>query len=172
MKKSKRFLKGVVALSTVLLAIIFFKASSVTAGSNETIIAKLKKDIKRYHFKEDSFACEICHKNTQTNNFELIQGEADLCYDCHDRVDEGRWAHGPVGAGQCSVCHDPHGSERRNFLVRTGKGQCFFCHNQFRLTEHIEYVGSKSCLKCHDPHSGDTNLLLRESAKPEPSASD
>jgi hypothetical protein len=43
---------------------------------------------------------------------------AELCYSCHDRVREqvgsSSFIHGPVAAGFCIVCHDPHGANERS----------------------------------------------------------
>ena len=133
-----------------------------TATGADLLVLRIQKGIYKYHFKDDDHDCDSCHKNAVSRNFRLKREESELCYGCHSRRDEEKWVHGPIGAGQCSICHDPHGSKTPDFLTRKGDRLCYYCHSEARLGAHSDEKGSKSCAYCHNPHSGDTNLLLRK----------
>jgi predicted CXXCH cytochrome family protein len=67
---------------------------------------------------------------------------------------------GPLGTGQCSICHDPHGSSKPAFLVMSVRDLCVQCHAQSRSQAHIERRSSKQCPECHNPHGSDKQYLL------------
>lgn len=159
-----RSVANVFVIFAALFVAILFASQTLFAAprKGESIIYTVAKDIFEYHFKDDKFSCDTCHKNVGNKNFQLTRDESELCYDCHSRLDEKAWVHGPVSVGQCSVCHDAHGSKKPNFLTRKGSGLCYFCHNEVRLRGHADEVDSRDCTYCHDSHSGDTNILLRE----------
>lgn len=111
----------------------------------------------------ESDNCGNCYWEIQNVSSKPQGMESDVCYRCHDRVDEKRWAHGPIGVGQCMVCHDePHESGSLAALTRESDKLCFYCHDENRLQQHISRVNSRDCVSCHDPHSGEDNLLLRQ----------
>jgi predicted CXXCH cytochrome family protein len=132
-----------------------------TPVSNE-IIAEKESDILRFHFKDNSYDCTTCHSDVQRNGYQTIEVESSACYECHNRVDKDKWVHGPVGIGECSVCHDPHGSKNAQFLVRQGEKLCTFCHDENRVKKHTAVVNSSNCTGCHNPHGGATTTMLRQ----------
>jgi predicted CXXCH cytochrome family protein len=110
--------------------------------------------------------CEVCHE-------ELTPGEAGLghravpqCADCHERQ---QTHHDPAAgaAGECTVCHTPHGSENLflvNQLIRTPDGdtsEVEFTNLRGRLDGSFASVsqpGSGVCEICHtrtDYYRGD-----------------
>jgi predicted CXXCH cytochrome family protein len=129
--------------------------------SNE-IIAEKKSDIHKYHFKDNAYDCTTCHSDAQQEGYDTVKMESNTCYECHNRVDEDEWVHGPVGIGECSVCHDPHGSKNAQFLVRKGEKLCTYCHDARRVEKHIGKVNSSNCTGCHNPHGGATTTMLRQ----------
>jgi predicted CXXCH cytochrome family protein len=122
--------------------------------------------------------CSGCHNPHGTNTERLLQGRRDtLCRECHpgvlkDREGEGfRYVHGPVGAGNCSACHElSHRHRERDdaFLKTERYALCDLCHSTGR--DHVpERYRSKMrevgnyCLACHLPHGADNPFLIRSS---------
>ncbi len=150
------------AASIIILAAVSIGASNCPPPMSNPIISAKKADIHRYHFKDSAFDCDSCHPDAANKGFKAQGMESDGCYECHERVDKANWVHGPVGVGQCSVCHEPHGSKTANFLRRHGDKLCMFCHDQDRLQTHITAVKSNDCMGCHDPHAAKNTALLRK----------
>ncbi|MHC4768715.1 MAG: cytochrome c3 family protein, partial [Planctomycetota bacterium] len=58
--------------------------------------------------------CLDCHEYAVATDhlFRLTEPRAELCESCHE-LDLGPTIHAPVDQGDCTGCHDPHGSEHR-----------------------------------------------------------
>jgi predicted CXXCH cytochrome family protein len=54
----------------------------------------------------------------------------------------GSFKHGPVDAGYCTVCHDPHASEKADGLRKSVWDLCVTCHFE-KVTEKHVLVGMK-----------------------------
>ena len=111
--------------------------------------------------------CGACHASKASATgvrFTPIMGGSDkLCFRCH--VSERRWKsraylHGPVGAGNCVFCHDPHSSPRKFYLRYDGsQGLCLVCH--LKKARNFSKKGfkfhailsAKGCIVCHSPHA-------------------
>ena len=113
----------------------------------------------RYHPPVADGDCKACHPQGVGRTFPV--SEAKLCNSCHEPKTGGRYLHGPLGTGQCSICHDPHGSANPKQLVQSVRALCVQCHAQSRSQSHIEKSGDKICPECHDPHGSDKQYLLR-----------
>jgi predicted CXXCH cytochrome family protein len=103
----------------------------------------------------------------------------DACLKCHKDVMRGSFKHGPVDAGYCTVCHDPHASEKADGLRKSVWDLCVTCH-ETKATERHVLVGVKkkrnfshptkskssrhgkrlTCSSCHDPHSAESSHLF------------
>jgi predicted CXXCH cytochrome family protein len=120
-------------------------------------------------------SCLNCHE-PHVSNFEplLKAGGSDLCLSCHnkplgDLINMKAWLdanpdkHGPVRSGDCTGCHNPHGSNYRRILINTFPqdfytaysqdkyGLCFTCHNKDIAEE--EYTTTLTGFR-----NGDKNL--------------
>ena len=113
--------------------------------------------------------CLPCHDyQSFPNRYELRVQGAELCYGCHDRVQErvksAAYLHGPVAAGFCAVCHDPHGANERFLLMRKGDRMCISCHQdmlrEFALPNVHRPILDGSCTGCHDPHASQVPKFL------------
>jgi predicted CXXCH cytochrome family protein len=96
----------------------------------------------------------------------------NICFRCH--VNKKTWLqkshiHGPVGTGDCTVCHNPHGDVERFQLWATGKDElCVACHtdkkNLVSGKKPVHYVhgilNGIGCIACHDPHATDNPFQL------------
>ena len=101
--------------------------------------------------------CENCHSPKKG---EAGQGSGKLCHSCHDRQDTARYLHGPVGAGQCTVCHDPHGSPNTAFATLPGIKLCIACHDQPGSQTHVRSSSRQSCEVCHNAHGSAKKYFL------------
>ncbi len=130
---------------------------------------KCHKDKKEYISKvkvqhkpiEMKGSCVNCH-DPHGSNFEplLKKGGADLCLSCHDKqlgnlinmkawLDANPDKHGPVKKGDCTACHNPHGSNHfrilrgrfpRDFYTSYSTAKyslCFKCHNKDLAVEQF-----------------------------------
>jgi predicted CXXCH cytochrome family protein len=100
---------------------------------------------------------------------------ATVCYSCHDIYREEfsakKYKHGPVAAGYCTSCHDPHGSNLRYQLYGKDKVElCLSCHEKKK--EEIRKKSSihgaitvYGCTGCHDAHGADYFYQLKKSPK-------
>ncbi len=82
--------------------------------------------------------CETCHqatsdKDTQKTTITLTATGGDLCAMCHEATKDPV-VHGPVKAGQCLTCHDPHASEFKAQTRADGNALCLACHALRRTT--------------------------------------
>lgn len=112
----------------------------------------------RYHDPVAGAECKECHPQGVGRTTPVT--EAKLCHACHDPKTGYKRLHGPLGAGQCSICHDPHGSSHPAFLVMGVRALCVQCHAQSRSQAHIEKSKDKQCPECHNPHGSEKQYLL------------
>lgn len=115
--------------------------------------------------------CSACH--VATNGRLTLKGGASsrntarLCVSCHeeiaDRLKQDH-RHAPVSAGDCTACHDPHGSAFRFQLSAEGNGACLACHQDIAQALAQPYAhapAEASCQICHDPHAAKHRSQLR-----------
>ncbi len=113
--------------------------------------------------------CFVCH-DERSKSYAIAIADADLCAKCHDRRPSGKYLHGPVAIGSCTVCHDPHGQTNPMFLIASGEALCFRCHTEADALKHLvirspgsgDFLREKGCTFCHDPHQADRRYLLRQ----------
>lgn len=104
--------------------------------------------------------CADCHA-PGGRDYSVRSPRDSLCYRCHGRKDKGRLAHGPMGSGDCTACHDPHGSAYKGLAKMRTETLCIACHDQKSTEVHIRKSKGKSCTACHDPHSSDKPFLQK-----------
>jgi predicted CXXCH cytochrome family protein len=171
MMKTSSMTKYLLPIFFAAFAVIATGASYSPTAIGTAIISEKESDIHNYHFKDTAYDCGTCHTDMARNGFRTSRMDSVACYKCHERLDNTEWVHGPVGVGQCAVCHDPHGSVKPMFLTRRGEGLCIYCHDAGRTMKHAESVSSRKCIACHDPHGGeDTSMLRRQFTKKTPAA--
>jgi predicted CXXCH cytochrome family protein len=108
----------------------------------------------------------------------------DTCLKCHSDVMSGPFKHGPIDAGYCTLCHDPHASENAAWLRKPSWDLCTTCHDE-KITERHVIVSQKNdaghptknkrdparrgkrmtCVSCHAPHSAESRYLYAFGAK-------
>lgn len=114
-------------------------------------------------YKHEPYAqreCSACHDSAATNS--LVLPREELCFQCHDFDLDKRYVHGPLVAGGCLLCHDPHSSSYPHLLLSGSDGFCLSCHSRQDLTKvagHEE--GRVDCTSCHEAHMSDKKYLLK-----------
>lgn len=105
--------------------------------------------------------CASCHDQNVMGR--LISPMPGLCYQCHENfLDQYKILHGPVEAGYCTECHNPHMQKNENLLIRKGQELCLHCHTAadiFRSETHID-IEDTNCTDCHNPHGGDDKFIF------------
>jgi len=132
------------------------------------------KKFKKYyiHAKLGTLNCKECHRFRRgkydfTRN---VPARSDCTTaKCHgDKMANQQFVHGPVGAGVCISCHNPHGSFRKNQLARDDRDMCMVCHEAKQEEFDKEVVHApveEGCSDCHDPHQSDMRFQLKGDGK-------
>ena len=96
-----------------------------------------------------------------------------ICFSCHmgkSALHSRKYLHGPTIVGGCTLCHDPHGGDKRYFLWAEGSLElCITCHsdkeNLVKKDDRLPYVHDviprRGCVICHDPHASDNLFVLK-----------
>lgn len=116
--------------------------------------------LPREHGPYAAKMCEGCHEAGRGNA--LVVPADKLCGRCHVLDLGKKYVHGPLNAGGCLLCHDPHQSKSPYLLVAGGGAFCLDCHARSSLgpTEGHE-AGGPSCTACHEAHMSDRQYLLK-----------
>lgn len=126
------------------------------------------------HFPSSALLCRTCHQSAaDAKQMVVPTGKVEaLCFDCH--VNNKKWSsmthiHGPVGTGDCTICHDPHGSSSEFQLWADGKGKlCVVCHEEMKkyldpgqktIVVH-GIMNAQGCGACHSPHATNYRFQL------------
>jgi len=107
--------------------------------------------------------CESCHvpKARDAHAF-----NDKTCTACHQMVKANdKFVHGPVAAGECLACHDPHGSDEPQLVRMFGSDLCQRCHVDMkaRLAEKrfTHAPVKEDCATCHNPHASPSKYQIR-----------
>jgi predicted CXXCH cytochrome family protein len=141
------------------------------------------------HGPAGTFSCAYCHGAQGASKHAPSKRDAELCFDCHtemaDKLKKRKYRHGPIAAGMCEICHDPHGTLYPAQLRAPINELCESCHEQIRKGPHIVRTttgeghplegkpdpskkGSgrqMSCISCHNPHAGDVRYFFQNNAE-------
>lgn len=105
--------------------------------------------------------CAFCHDQKVMGR--LLFPMPGLCYQCHENFnDQYSVLHGPVEAGFCTECHNPHLTKNEKLLILIGQELCLKCHDAgdvLKNEAHID-MGDTNCTECHNPHGGDDRFIL------------
>ena len=126
----------------------------LTSLSADSMLAEISvKPSIFYHYPYQEKECMMCHNPESVGS--LMSPEPDLCYLCHEDFSYSfANLHGPVEAGYCSICHEPHMSKYEKLLQLRGNGLCLKCHVEFKdkQPEFHHPVDDNNCVTCHNPH--------------------
>ena len=127
------------------------------ASAEKNIVAS---DTVTYRYHPEVEKCAGCH--AEASRGYVVSGRKDtVCYQCHDRKDGKKLIHGPLGGGDCTTCHDPHGAMYPALTVAKAEGLCVMCHDQPSSRKHIGESRAVGCVTCHEPHSASKEYLQK-----------
>lgn len=117
----------------------------------------------RYHTPVLEGRCAECHAGVRRRS---TSAEAQTCKPCHRKLAViYPYVHGPLAAGKCVVCHDPHGSSWPSLAVADARTMCTRCHDQPQSLDHVEKARSRVCQLCHNPHASMNKKFLYDIVK-------
>ena len=115
--------------------------------------------------REGQMACTDCH-NVHGEDGTGLMVKANLrekCTSCHaDKRGPFLWEHAPA-AEDCTLCHDPHGSNQPALLKKRPPQLCQQCHDPAghpstsldgTKLPNSALLGVKGCLNCHSAVHG------------------
>jgi predicted CXXCH cytochrome family protein len=135
---------------------------------------------RHIHGPASTWDCMYCHDvtgNVSENMLRPYDSPSSMCYECHDtfrdHILSDSIVHGPVGLGECTLCHSPHGSNNLGQVWMPVVQLCTTCHGDKYYKDH-PVVGhpimgdenpsdpgqNLSCVSCHNPHSGNNENLF------------
>ncbi|MBI5665158.1 MAG: cytochrome C [Nitrospirae bacterium] len=98
-----------------------------------------------------------------------VEKPKDSCLtsQCHATMGKGKFVHGPVSAGECTVCHGQlpkhkDKPEQNKFgKVKDLAKTCYSCHEKFKAKKFIHSpVEEGECIACHSPHESPNKFQL------------
>ena len=130
----------------------------------------------RQHSTTVNRQCLSCHQQFVKPwriGFPTVKTE-EICLSCHASKKVWRtqkFIHGPMNAGGCTLCHNPHGDNYRHQLWAEGStALCIACHSDkegllggTKPTPFVHgIIRGAGCVACHDPHAGDREFILNQ----------
>ena len=132
----------------------------VAAGKSSVSVAVTAEAKGAYRYHPEIEKCAGCHDRPE-RGYAVSGPKETMCYRCHDRQDARKNVHGPLGGGDCTACHDPHGSGNAALTTARHETLCVSCHDQESSADHLRRAKAKACTACHEPHSSDRQFLQK-----------
>jgi DmsE family decaheme c-type cytochrome len=126
------------------------------------------KRFSNHPIAKGKMSCTDCHAAHDSHQQNLLHGDSinESCYSCHAaKRGPFLWEHSVVGE-DCTLCHNPHGSNHPDMLKQRAPMLCQQCHGAsghsgFMPTLNAGgqvlpsvFVIGKSCLNCHSKVHG------------------
>ena len=140
--------------SSNLQYLLKIKLPDLCFDCHKTLQDQLSKVKKLHKPLTQERGCGNCHAPHASKVKKLLPfAEMDLCLNCHgdktlaplkdirSELKGKKYVHGPIGTGQCTACHDPHGND--NFRMLKGP---------YPATLYAPYSQGTYdfCLRCHE----------------------
>lgn len=119
-------------------------------------------------------SCKNCHSATGkphpqkgVKGFQLVEPVPELCYSCHDVLNNKTQIHKPLKKGECLTCHEVHSSDESKLKKAALPGLCYVCHKEYQQmidTAHSRHgiiKSGQSCVNCHSPHQSNQPKILK-----------
>ncbi|MCK5505358.1 MAG: hypothetical protein KAJ10_09360, partial [Thermodesulfovibrionia bacterium] len=86
---------------------------------------------------------------------------------CHAKMEKEKYIHGPIAAGECTVCHgkaDRHKDKPEKYKFKKVEdlaNKCYSCHDKFKPKKVTHTpVEEGECVACHSPHGSPYKFQL------------
>jgi predicted CXXCH cytochrome family protein len=139
-------------------ALLVDKPSELCIQCHEKIAHQLDNSKTQHGAITTERGCISCHSAHTSDNPRLLKNDVkSLCFECHNKeieredgsvipnmealIETGTSLHGPIASGNCVLCHDIHGSEHNQLLVRN------YSKALYTPFQESEYA---LCFGCHD----------------------
>ena len=122
-------------------------------------------DVSKHQVLHPKLAdCASCHVQAPANAHRFTDKQ---CVACHQmKGPKDKFVHGPVAAGDCLTCHNPHGSEEPQLVRAFGAELCQGCHVDMKATlaekRFVHEPVKEDCASCHNPHASPARYQLRQ----------
>jgi predicted CXXCH cytochrome family protein len=168
---------GIVAAFVAIMALLLVVPTHSTFSKGKSCV-DCHKEIKQLISKKKAHdpakeSCETCHRRHGfKQELVLVKALPELCIDCHEEVQDevsGKEVHGALSQGGCTICHDPHASDKKWFLRETENAQpvCILCHDNLSAAinadESHRPFKNGDCAECHAAHSSEHENLMIDS---------
>ena len=142
------------------------RVETQTSGNGQSLDVRRRPPEPVWFVHEPQDNCVQCHGEREQRNFSrevhLTAPVPHLCYGCHETMSSlSGWIHGPVAAGQCVLCHDPHRSRFPFLLKKAVPELCLQCHQSLETVENHTSSSYEACLDCHSGHASVSKHLLK-----------
>ena len=94
-------------------------------------------------------------------------GDACITSKCHAQLEKQKFIHGPVAAGECTICHGESPKHRDNpdkykfKAIEHVADKCYECHDKFQAKKFMHSpVEDGECSACHSPHGSPNKFQL------------
>ena len=100
---------------------------------------------------------------------QVTEKKKDFCItsQCHATVGQEKFVHGPVAAGECTICHGKsprHKETPKKYKfgeIKNLVGICYSCHDKFKPKKFVHSpVEDGECIVCHSPHGSPFKFQL------------
>lgn len=133
-------------------------------GAYERVPVGFRPNIMHTPQREE--LCVPCHNMSPTEaQLNESSAENNPCGNCHQRMLQKKYVHGPAGVFECVFCHDPKSKPSKYRSLAGDVALCGECHqdklDDFQGSRFVHGpVAVKVCSPCHDPHASDTRAQL------------
>lgn len=114
--------------------------------------------------KEGKMTCTECHNvhGEQGTGARIKTSQREKCTSCHaEKRGPFLWEHAPA-AEDCTICHNPHGSNQPALLKKRPPMLCQECHSALHASYRNDgsklpgsaLLGIKGCVNCHSQVHG------------------
>lgn len=125
---------------------------------------------KAFHQGSREAACNPCHKvELSEKDLNPLRPENSMCYQCHRKIADYKYVHGPTARGDCFKCHEKDSKPVKFATMKPDRELCYTCHKEKKAEwTPKQYVhgptATGKCTICHNPHASDNNAWLRKPA--------
>lgn len=154
-------------MAAVMAAPVVKSTSPAATDGFEPNLKSTKKVVHPpYAMAKAEKDCSFCHTEKDGKSGALKMDTPELCNQCHEAKDTKKFVHGPVAAGACTACHNPHESDNMKLLRFPNINQlCTSCHMDkgdfLKNTKHIHPPVQDQCINCHDAHTENFKFQLK-----------